>query len=440
MFGPSPLAAATTASADLCPVTPPITRGRAPRPRCASLPRSLAKSWQPPPAPGPWSTSRPSWFFAHRRPGARAGQISPNKNMRLRCTTAAFTLSAELSGFVVWCQLARRLSLRCGSCSSARNFALGLPSDKSSRPCPCPRLVVILIASSSPTADFHRISSCPCRAYTVPSTGQSTSGAALAGVLPVKADVGHRGQIVRERYDEIGRGYARLRCPDRRIYSQIRTVVEGSTSVLNIGAGTGSYEPRDIRTVAIEPSIEMIKQRRNRANAVQARAEALPVRDKSFDASMAILTIHHWLNFERGLAEAARSARRKIVILTWDPDFEGFWLTREYFPELLELDRTIFPSISRIGRTVGRIDVQVVPIPADCTDGFTAAYWRRPEAYLDERIRTGMSSFARIEEVDDRIGQLKSDLNSGRWRRRNHNLLSVTALDLGYRLVFATLQ
>jgi ubiquinone/menaquinone biosynthesis C-methylase UbiE len=103
---------------------------------------------------------------------------------------------------------------------------------------------------------------------------------------------------------------------------------------LNLGAGTGSYEPKDIPTVAIEPSIQMIKQRTNRANAVQARAEALPVKDKSFDASMAILTIHHWLKVERGLAEAARAAKRKIVILTWDPDFEGFWLTREYFPEL----------------------------------------------------------------------------------------------------------
>jgi hypothetical protein len=176
MFGPSPLPAANTASADFCSVTPPITRRRAPTPRWASLPRSLARSWQPPPAPGPCSTSRPVWCFAHHRPGARAEQISPNKNMRLRCTTAAFTLSAEPSGFVVWCQLARRLSLRCGSCSSARNFALGLPSDKPSRSCPCPRLVVILIASSSPTADFHRISSCPCRAYTVRCRPRSPAG------------------------------------------------------------------------------------------------------------------------------------------------------------------------------------------------------------------------------------------------------------------------
>jgi len=167
----------TTASADFCSVTLPIARRRAPTPRCASLPRSLAKGGQPPPAPGPCSTSRPFWFFAHHNLGAHAEQISPNKNMRLRCTTAAFTLSAEPSGFVVWCRLARRPSLLCGSCSSARNFALGLPSGKPSRPCPCPRLVVILIASSSPTADFHRISSCPCRAYTSGSSGRPASGA-----------------------------------------------------------------------------------------------------------------------------------------------------------------------------------------------------------------------------------------------------------------------
>ena len=176
MFGPSPHEAANTASADFCPVTLRIAPGRAPAPRCASLPSSLAKGGQPPPAPGPCSTSRPFWFFAHHNLGAHAEQISPNKNMRFRCTTAAFTLSAEPSGFVVWCQLARRLRLLCGSCSSARNFALGLPSDKPSRSCPCPRLVVILIASSSPTADFHRISSCPCRAYTISCTGAATAG------------------------------------------------------------------------------------------------------------------------------------------------------------------------------------------------------------------------------------------------------------------------
>jgi hypothetical protein len=126
--------------------------------------------------------------------------------------------------------------------------------------------------------------------------------------------------------------------------------------------------------------------------------------------------------------------------LTWDPEFEGFWLTREYFPELLEIDRRIFPSISSIGKTLGRIDVQVVPIPADCTDGFTGAYWRRPEAYLNEQIRAGMSSFARIDKVEGRIAQLKSDLDSGRWERAHRNLLSVIAIDLGYRIVSATMQ
>ena len=207
-----------------------------------------------------------------------------------------------------------------------------------------------------------------------------------------------------------------------------------------LGAGTGSYEPKDIPTVAIEPSIEMIKQRSNRANAIQARAEALPVRDKSFDDSLAILTIHHWSNVRKGLTEAARSARRKVTILTWDPEFQGFWLTREYFPELLEIDRTVFPSISEISKILGSIEVQVVPVPADCTDGFTGAYWRRPHAYLNEEIRAGMSSFARIENVEDRVEQLKSDLNSCRWHRTHQNLLAATATDLGYRLVSATMH
>jgi SAM-dependent methyltransferase len=245
---------------------------------------------------------------------------------------------------------------------------------------------------------------------------------------------------VHERYDDIGRGYGRLRSPDRRIYRQIRRSLAGSRSVLNLGAGTGSYEPKDLSTVAIEPSIEMIKQRSNRANAIQARAEALPVRDNSFDASLAILTIHHWSNVKKGLSEAARSAKRKITILTWDPEFEGFWLTREYFPELLKIDQMVFPSISDISKTLGSIEVQVVPIPADCADGFTGAYWRRPEAYLNERIRAGMSSFARIKNVEDRIAQLKSDLDSYRWYRTHQNLLSATAIDLGYRLVTATMH
>ena len=240
-----------------------------------------------------------------------------------------------------------------------------------------------------------------------------------------------------ERYDKIGCGYANLRLPDERILGYIRRTIDEASSVLNVGAGTGSYEPSDLPTVAVEPSFEMIKQRHNRSDVVQARAEALPFGDGSFDVSLAVLTIHHWSNLSQGLEECARSTRYRVSILTWDPDFTGFWLTQRYLPELLELDRRIFPSIGKILRQLGNARVDVVPIPADCTDGFLGAYWQRPDAYLNDKIRSGMSSFARIENVEESIEHLRRDLHSGLWHRENRHLLSAESIDLGYRMITA---
>jgi len=206
--------------------------------------------------------------------------------------------------------------------------------------------------------------------------------------------------------------------------------------VVNVGAGAGSYEPADRAVVAVEPSAEMIRQRAPSAGpAVQAAAEALPFATSAFDAAMAVLTIHHWTDAQRGLAEMRRVARDRIAILTWDPDHPGFWLTRDYFPEILPADRVTFPTLGMIEDVLGTIEVRPVLVPADCTDGFLGAYWRRPEAYLDPGRRAAISAFPKLENVEARIAQLRSDLADGTWERRNGELLGLEEIDLGYRLL-----
>ncbi len=243
-----------------------------------------------------------------------------------------------------------------------------------------------------------------------------------------------------EIYDTIGKGYAVRRRPDPRIYRRLRRHLQSASSVLNVGAGAGSYEPSDLSVVAVEPSVEMISQRRDRSNVVRAIAEALPFGDAAFDAVMAVLTIHHWKDQRKGLAECGRVARKVISILTWDPQSEGFWLVRDYFPEILAFDQTLFLSMDEIQSVVGRALVETIPVPADCTDGFLGAYWRRPSAYLDASVRSGISSFARFSDVRPRIDALRKDLASGAWERRHGHLLSGDSLDIGYRLVTAVLK
>lgn len=237
------------------------------------------------------------------------------------------------------------------------------------------------------------------------------------------------------RYDTIGGGYSRHRVPDERIAARISDALGDARTVLNVGAGAGSYEPQDRQVVAVEPSAAMIAQRpAGAARVVQASAEALPFADGAFDAAMAVLTVHHWTDWPRGIGELARVAR-SVVLLTWDPAHDGFWLTRDYFPDLLALDRAIFPPLGTLASALGGADALPVPIPFDCTDGFTSAYWRRPSAYLDEGVRGAMSSFTRIENVAPRIARLAADLDSGRWQGRHGHLLASDELDAGYRLL-----
>lgn len=241
-----------------------------------------------------------------------------------------------------------------------------------------------------------------------------------------------------ELYDRIGRGYRQRRRADPRIAARILRALEGSSSVVNVGAGAGSYEPRDRKLVAVEPSMVMIRQREaGAAPAVRASATSLPFRDATFDAALAVLTIHHWPDLARGLGELRRAARRKVVILTCDPSVTGFWLT-DYFPEIVEFDRRSLPSLSELARHLGRIDVLDVPIPHDCTDGFLGAYWRRAEAYLRPEVRAAISTFSKLRAVEQGVDALRRDLASGEWQRRYGQLLGRSALDLGYRLVVAS--
>ena len=238
-------------------------------------------------------------------------------------------------------------------------------------------------------------------------------------------------------YDTIGSAYSRYRKPDPRIQAMIDAALGDARSVVNVGAGTGSYEPRDRRVVAVEPSATMIAQRpQGAAEAIQGSAAALPFADDSFDAAMALLTVHHWPDIHAGLREMARVARKRCVIFTWDvPDTE-FWLTRDYFPEILEHDRRTF-TLAPFREVFGSIAVRVVPIPHDCSDGFLCAYWRRPRMYLDPGARLSISSFSRLGDVSGVLARLERDLDGGSWMRRNGDLLQRAEMDYGYRLVIA---
>jgi SAM-dependent methyltransferase len=238
-------------------------------------------------------------------------------------------------------------------------------------------------------------------------------------------------------YDRIGVDYSNLRKPDPRIAAPILAALGSASSVLNVGAGTGSYEPADRAVTAIEPSAGMIRQRRpSAAPAIQGHAEALPFPDRSFDAVMAILTVHHWTDKARGLREMRRVARGPAIVLTFDPAHRGTWLT-DYLPQLSALDEAQMPPMADYERWLGPVEISPVPVPADCSDGFLHAYWRRPAAYLDPRIRRGISSFWALSDVDEGLARLEADLASGHWTRRYGHLLDLDALDAGYRLVVA---
>ena len=218
----------------------------------------------------------------------------------------------------------------------------------------------------------------------------------------------------------------------------IRAALGDAASVVNIGAGSGSYEPTDLDVVPVEPSEIMIQQRpASLPPAMRGVAEVLPLPDKSVDAALAFMTAHHWADRPAAFAEIRRVVRKRAVFFTHDPDAPFGWLD-DYFPGLAGAR---YPELDEF-EVLGRVTIEPVPVPADCTDGFTAAYWGRPEAYLDETVRANMSTFALLADrvVAEGVARLERDLTDGSWRNRYAALLTLPELDVGYRLVVAELN
>jgi SAM-dependent methyltransferase len=243
-------------------------------------------------------------------------------------------------------------------------------------------------------------------------------------------------------YDSIGATYSYTRRPDPRIAVKIHRALGDAATVINVGAGTGSYEPPQT-VLAVEPSPVMIAQRpAGSARALEASAESIPLADDSADAVMALLTVHHWTDLEAGIGELLRIARKRVVIFTWDQSItRRFWLLDEYLPEAAAFDDTRAVAVDRLTVLLGGARTETVPIPHDCTDGFAVAFWRRPEAYLDPQVRAGMSVLAQTGEEILRPGlaRLSDDLSSGLWHKRHADLLDRETLDAGYRLLVADL-
>lgn len=239
-----------------------------------------------------------------------------------------------------------------------------------------------------------------------------------------------------ELYDTFGVGYASGRQTDPYIASQIYKELQDVELLLNIGAGTGSYEPSNVNLIALEPSAEMIRQRPASASIViRGRAEELPFQDKTFSHTMTILSLHHWQNCNKAFAEIARVTRRRFVVLTWLPESNPFWLTRDYFPEIYEKDRHIFPTINCFYESFKKIEAKKLLVPANCRDGFMAAYWRRPEAYLDNEVRQGISTFYKINDPVKGLSRLEKEIKNGTWLKKYSNLLEQDFLDAGYKII-----
>ena len=239
-------------------------------------------------------------------------------------------------------------------------------------------------------------------------------------------------------YDTIGLNYANLRTPDERIAERIEAALGNAQTVLSVGAGAGSYEPPGKIITAVEPSARMIQQRPvSNATVIQGSAEALPFEDNAFDASMAVLTIHPWSNQEKGVMQMRRVTRDKVVFLTYDASFPGFWLA-DYFPALVTLDEAQMPDMASFEQWLGVVNISPILIPHNCSDGFLAAYWRRPAAYLEESVRAAISSFWALGDISAGLEKLDADLKSGVWEQRYSDLLNLEALDCGYRLVDTT--
>lgn len=242
-------------------------------------------------------------------------------------------------------------------------------------------------------------------------------------------------------YGRIGAGYANYRQPEPQIAALIRRALGDAKTVLNVGAGAGSYEPRDLAVTAVEPSASMRAQRpAHLPVAVDAQAEHLPFADASFDAAMATFTVHQWADLGAGLREMRRVTRGPVVVMSCAPDeLDRFWLN-DYAPEAIEVEAGRFPRIDEIASHLGRrVEVWPVPIPLTCSDGFGEAYYGRPERLLDPGARQACSawSFVAPEVVERFVSSLLRDLESGEWDRRQGHLRQQPSFEGSLKLIVA---
>jgi SAM-dependent methyltransferase len=245
-------------------------------------------------------------------------------------------------------------------------------------------------------------------------------------------------------YDRIGLTYGAIRRADPRLAEPIWRSLGDARSVVNVGAGTGSYEPPDRHVTAVEPSAVMMAQRApGAAPVVQASAESLPFPDDAFDAAMAVLTLHHWNDIDAGLAEMVRVGRRRVVILTFDPKvWPNQWIVRDYLPEIVEEPNPSMPSIAHVLEALPAATVDPLLAPRDCTDRMFATLWARPEQYLDPRIRAATSVWHELPpDVSARaLDQLARDLASGAWNKRYGHLRTTSEWDVGFRIIRSELR
>ena len=243
-------------------------------------------------------------------------------------------------------------------------------------------------------------------------------------------------------YDAFAIDYASIRRPEPRFLAAIEAALGDARTLINVGAGAGSYEPDRLEVAPVEPSASMRAQRPvDRALAIDAAAEDLPFPDQSFDAALASFTVHQWRDLDRGLAELRRVARGPIVVLTFDPDeLQRFWLT-DYAPEVTAAESRRMPAMSTLVEGLGpSTTIEALAIPARCTDGIVEAYFGRPEAFLDERVRRAQSSWGFVEEQAqaDAVERLRSALDDGSWDERHGHLRTAAEYDGSLRLVVST--
>jgi SAM-dependent methyltransferase len=241
-------------------------------------------------------------------------------------------------------------------------------------------------------------------------------------------------------YEQHGQTYSRFRQPDPRIAQRVRRALGDARTVLNVGAGAGSYEPSDRWVLAVEPSATMRRQRPpGAAPAIVARAEALPLDDDAVDAAMACVTIHHWEPPEAGLVEMRRVARHRVVVLTFELDALPQW-QQDYLADGLIIERPRFPSMESVAATLGdEVTVEKVPTPSDCLDGFFEAFWNRPEALLDPEVRASQSMWALLDPAVERriVERLRADIASGAWDTEHGHLRDMEEFDGALRLVIS---